>query len=548
MLPNDADKSELAERLAAELREGRPPPKRVPMLPRWRKLVGAVNVANVEHTLDPQHPRHKIGRFDAVILRGRGGYGIVFEVFDPELQRRVALKLCRVRDDATAVDMLAEARALAQVKHPNVVTVHETGRYEEDVFFVMDLATGKTAHHFAREHSSWPEIVDIYLGAGAGLFAAHQAGITHGDFKPTNVLLDEGGAWPRVADFGLARIRLAHAPEHERDEVRVRAGTLGFAAPEVLRGQAPDALSDQWSFCAALWHSLEGVLPFVAESTDQMLETIEQRQPWTIGAEVPEQLRDVLRRGLAIEPAERFPDLAALLRALELVRQTAESPRVGAAQHEQRRPPRRRRRGPRGWGLFVVSLLACVGAIVAVIASRAPVTAPEQVLAVAPEPASPCALAADESPAQIDLAVAAVCARIREGKIQRAVEAWELEYSARLNEISLEQTSSTSDESGEASHKLTQLALDTLIIARTFAEQAELLELQLSGLTLGAPQLSEVRAQLRDAAIEANEWASRAASKLGTEHAGVKDVQARALEVFKAHAGVNDGDSFPTLD
>src|SRR5690606_17820338 len=100
-----------------------------------------------------------------------------------------------------------------------------------------------------------------------------------------------------------------HTPEHEREQVRVRGGTRGFAAPEVLRGRAPDALSDQWSFCAALWQSLEGVLPFDADPTDRMLEAIEENDPRWVNPGIPESVRMVLEGGLSIDPRDRFPSM-----------------------------------------------------------------------------------------------------------------------------------------------------------------------------------------------------------------------------------------------
>src|SRR5690606_20327502 len=128
-----------------------------------------------------------------------------------------------------------------------------------------------------------------------------EAGIVHGDFKPTNVLVDEGGVRPRVADFGFARIQLEHMSEHEREATQARRGTLAYAAPEVLRGEVADALSDQWSFCASFWESLEGVLPFNAKTVPGMLATIDRLKPWWINESVPQSLRDVLERGLSID-------------------------------------------------------------------------------------------------------------------------------------------------------------------------------------------------------------------------------------------------------
>src|SRR5690606_17524999 len=142
-----------------------------------------------------------------------------------------------------------------------------------------------------KPYPTWREIVRIYLLAGAGLAAAHKAGVVHGDFKPNNILLDRDAKWPRVADFGLATLRIQNAPEHQRDEYRRRGGTLPYMAPEVLRGKQPDARSDLFSFCVALWQSLERVLPFVGVDTQDMLDAIAHAEPYFTGDYAPELLR-----------------------------------------------------------------------------------------------------------------------------------------------------------------------------------------------------------------------------------------------------------------
>src|SRR5690606_14752316 len=158
---------------------------------RWLELAQEVALATAHRaSAEPTYPHFKIGRFDAIHLRGEGGFAAVFQVFDPDLERTVALKLCEVRGPDDANDMFKEARMLAKLSHPNIITVYETGRWGDDVFFVMEYADGKTAHHFAMRDPApnWEEIVDIFLAAGEGLAAAHDHDppIVHGDFKPAN--------------------------------------------------------------------------------------------------------------------------------------------------------------------------------------------------------------------------------------------------------------------------------------------------------------------------------------------------------------------------
>src|SRR5262249_15207062 len=144
-----------------------------------------------------------IGRY--VLLRelGAGGVGVVWAAHDPELERDVAIKL--LRDPAPRWDaLIAEARAMARLRHPNVVTVHDAGRADDRVYLVMEIVDGANAASWMRAPRTVAERVRVIVEAGHGLAAAHAAGIVHRDFKPSNILVDQRGA-ARVTDFGLAR-------------------------------------------------------------------------------------------------------------------------------------------------------------------------------------------------------------------------------------------------------------------------------------------------------------------------------------------------------
>src|SRR4030095_10799647 len=135
------------------------------------------------------------------------GMGIVYSAFDPELDRRVALKLLK-RADAGGSDraqMMQEAQALARLGHPNVVTVYDVGSFENRLWIAMELLEGETLSRWrARGPRSWREVVEVMTAAGRGLAAAHAAGLVHRDFKPDNVMVGASGrVW--VTDFGLAR-------------------------------------------------------------------------------------------------------------------------------------------------------------------------------------------------------------------------------------------------------------------------------------------------------------------------------------------------------
>lgn len=276
----------------------------------WDALVKAVREGWVlEHM--GAGKRHEIGRFEGIRLLGEGGYGLVLLARDPDLDREVALKLCRVPQPGAEEAILREAQLLAKLSHPNVITVYETGRYDDDVFYVMERIVGMNGHKFIRCSKSWEQVIEVYMAAGTGLAVAHEHGIVHGDFKPGNILIPDDGGPVRVADFGLAQVMF-----EDGAGIRHRLGTLPYMAPEVLRGGPGDARSDQWSFCAALWHSLEVALPFEGETAEELLAAIEHGKPRAFEPWVPDDVRDIVRVGLSVDPNGRYSDMRTLVHAL----------------------------------------------------------------------------------------------------------------------------------------------------------------------------------------------------------------------------------------
>ncbi|HET9993519.1 MAG TPA: protein kinase, partial [Kofleriaceae bacterium] len=154
-------------------------------------------------------PGTVVGRYVLTAKLGAGGMGVVHAAYDPQLDRRLALKLVR-EDHATSEDprherLLREARAMAQLDHPNVIRVFDAGTAEirgrDRVFVAMELVDGAPLATWARG-KPWRVVVEACVAAGHGLAAAHAAGLVHRDFKPDNVLVDRTGR-PRVGDFGL---------------------------------------------------------------------------------------------------------------------------------------------------------------------------------------------------------------------------------------------------------------------------------------------------------------------------------------------------------
>ena len=286
-----------------------------------------------------------VGRYVVLERIGAGGMGVVYAAYDPELDRKVALKLLHPERTGTAAEehrlrLQREAQAIARLSHPNVVAVFDAGTLGEQVFVAMEFVAGRTLREWLKEEKrSWREIVAVFLAAGRGLAAAHDAGLVHRDFKPDNVLLGGDGR-VKVADFGLARplgendresdpgsgkAVLAESPGSRGllatplTEWGVAMGTPAYMAPEQLRGERADARSDQFSFCVALWEALYGQKPFAAEGLKEMLDAkrrVEILDP-SAGTGVPARLLPVLRRGLAASPEARHPGMAELLHDLE---------------------------------------------------------------------------------------------------------------------------------------------------------------------------------------------------------------------------------------
>ena len=293
-----------------------------------------------------------VGRYVIIDFIGRGGMGVVYEAYDPELSRRIALKLVRVADGArrgragSHDRILREAQALAQLSHPNVIAVYDVGSFDDAVFIAMELVEGNTLRAWRREQKpTRQEILAVFIAAGRGLAAAHAAHMIHRDFKPDNVLIGSDGR-VRVVDFGLARATEMVDPSEGADteaddptdlgkansttgddtnpitnvlltpltEAGRIMGTPRYMAPEQHLGLDVDQYTDQFSFSVALYEALFDQHPFPARDRANL------RAQVTLGRitependKVPKRLRRIVRRGLSVSPAQRYPSMADLL-------------------------------------------------------------------------------------------------------------------------------------------------------------------------------------------------------------------------------------------
>lgn len=252
----------------------------------------------------------QLGRYTIKRMLGRGGVGAVYEAEDPELARKVAIKMLREDREGDTETLRHEAQALAKLVHPNVVTVHDVGVHEGEVYLVMQLVSGQTIDRWLATHrASADRIVELYRKAGEGLAAAHAAGLVHCDFKPGNILVDDHGH-VRVTDFGLAKmVRTEPGPATSMHV----AGTPAYMAPEQFAGIATPQ-SDQFAFCVALWEALAGERPFddVPIDTDNVERPPPRRHP-----RIAARFGRVLERGMKDDPSARYGSMTELLAELK---------------------------------------------------------------------------------------------------------------------------------------------------------------------------------------------------------------------------------------
>ena len=352
-------------------------------------------------------PGSRLGRYRLDRIIGRGGMGVVWAAHDFDLDRAIALKVIGVDHALPALRarLLREARAMARLKHPNVLTVFEVGSAGDRDFIAMELVDGGSLDLWLAEAPPPSEIFDALLAAGAGLAAAHAADLVHRDFKPHNILRSHDGR-VLVTDFGLARglgeetaavpgeLRVgpdattavlqapaladtvaSHKSGGSLSEPLTQTGALigtpAYMAPEQFTGAPCDPRTDQFAYCVTAWQALTGERPFRGATVEALLAaTLDGTMPET---DLPADVHRVLARGLDPDPAKRWPDLEALLHALARARHA------------------RRRRLYAIGGAAGVLALALVGYAISraapATASDGPCSAPEAELAQAWSPA-----------------------------------------------------------------------------------------------------------------------------------------------------------------
>lgn len=355
----------------------------------------------------------KLGRYRLERLLGVGGMGMVYSARDPQLQRQVAVKLVRPEhaSERSRERMLGEARALARVSHPNVISVYDVGEHDGELFLATELVDGETLGAWQVGRGT-EAIVGAWVQVARGLAAAHAEGVVHRDVKPANALVGRDGR-VRIGDFGIAvqlptgeEASAGGASRAEGESTSEVAGTPAYMAPEQADGVV-DARSDQFSVCVALVEALTRRRPVADEEI--------ALQPKALAG-----LANVLRRGLRRDPDARFRSMDELADALVAA--------MTAATSAPSRPRRRRRIAALA-GIAAISL----GAVAAAIALRGgqgdactPARLPAELATASARASLKAALPADPEPqlavwvAEWSAGQADVCVSSRDDAAMRA--------------------------------------------------------------------------------------------------------------------------------
>jgi serine/threonine protein kinase len=299
-------------------------------------------------------PPSQLGRHTLLHRIGADAVGVIYVAHDRELDRRVALKLIGTpknpSDTSERARIVREARLLEGLRHPNVIEVYDAGEIEEQLYVSMQLVEGESLDRWLlRPRKSWLDRLALFQQAGQGLAAAHAVGIVHRDFRPANVLVDIEGR-VRVTDFGFARptaapgedaptiVRTPAIDPHSLHSIHqpvthsgVVLGTPAYMAPEMYEGRG-DARVDQYAFCIALFEALYRRRPFDANDplTLRTLVLSGAVSPIPTTTEVPGWMGAIVMRGLSRDPERRFPDMFALLSAIEIGLGRRRKRRIGA--------------------------------------------------------------------------------------------------------------------------------------------------------------------------------------------------------------------------
>jgi serine/threonine-protein kinase len=285
----------------------------------------------------PLHRGDRLGPYEIVELVGAGGMGDVYRARDTKLGRDVAIKVLPAlfTSDADRLSRFErEARVLASLSHPHILTVHDVGELAGRQYLVTEFVDGGTLKTWARtEKRTWRQVVELLTGVADGLASAHVAGIVHRDVKPENILVLKNG-YAKLADFGLAKLFEAvgnataagTVAAAGRTQPGMIVGTIAYMSPEQAAGKPADARSDVFSFGVVLYEALSGRQPFAGPTDLDVLQRVQHHTAEPLNGEIPPALRMVVEKALEKDPAERYQSMRDMVVDLRrLSRQPAET-------------------------------------------------------------------------------------------------------------------------------------------------------------------------------------------------------------------------------
>ena len=279
--------------------------------------------AEVNCLLPPSNNDESIGRvasYEITRLLGAGSTGIVYEAYDPSLNRKVALKILRPSlGDAARERFMNEARAAAAISHPNVITIYQVGEEEQLAFIAMELTDGQTLEARLNDVAFIPEdeVRNTATQVAQGLAAAHRSGLIHRDIKPANIWLKAEDGQAVILDFGLARIA---DDDPQMTATGMLAGTPNFMSPEQTRGLELDGRSDLFSLGCLMYRASTGKLPFGSTGILATLQSIQHDQPRApklLNPHLSDDFSDLMMGLLEKQPPNRPANADQLVRALQ---------------------------------------------------------------------------------------------------------------------------------------------------------------------------------------------------------------------------------------
>lgn len=267
-------------------------------------------------------------RYQLLHTQGTGGMAVVYRAHDRMLERPVAIKILRQdfsNDQGFRDNFRQEARAAANLSHPNIVTVHDFGFDDGRLFIVMEYVPGTDLKTMIKQRGKFSveEAIPLIVQACEGIGYAHRAGLVHCDVKPHNMLVSPDNRL-KVTDFGIARALASIQPDEQSDIVW---GSPQYFAPEQAAGQAPSPASDVYSLGVILYEMLTGRLPFQASDPEELARLHRETLPVSprrFNPEIPVALEQIILKVLSKEPSQRYRSADQLGRVLTNILQRSE--------------------------------------------------------------------------------------------------------------------------------------------------------------------------------------------------------------------------------